>query len=93
MIFCINTIKSAKIESSHWDCGSVEVFTVDNKLVITTEPQTFCFGLLKDSDNNLKQEIYSEDTELLAQHRIKTKIRQLLSKYKHGNNIHEYQKQ
>ena len=56
--------------------------TVDNKLVITTEPKTFCFGLPKDP----------EHTELLAEHTMKTEIRQLLSKYKHGNNIREHQK-
>ena len=31
--------------------------------------------------------------EFLAEHAIKNEIRQLLSKYKHGNNIHEHRKQ
>ena len=29
--------------------------------------------------------------EVLAKHKIKNEIRQLLSKYDHGNNIHEKQ--
>ena len=68
------------------------VHTVDNKLVITTEPNIFCFGLPKVADNNLKHEIFSviKHNELLAEHTIKNKTRQLLSKYKHGNNIHEH---
>ena len=43
----------------------------------------FCFGLPK----------VPQHTELLAEHTMKTEIRQLLSKCKHGNNIHEHQKQ
>ena len=57
--------------------------TADNKLLITTEPKMFCFGLPK----------VPQHTELLAEHTMKTEIRQLLSKCKHGNNIHEHQKQ
>ena len=30
--------------------------------------------------------------ELLAKYTIKNKIGQLLTKYKHGNNIHDYRK-
>ena len=66
--------------------------TVDNELVTTTEPKTFRFDLPKDVDNNLKHEIYSilKQNELLAN---KNNIRQLLSNYKHVNNIHEHRKQ
>ena len=66
--------------------------TVDNELVTTTEPKTFSFDLPKDVDNNLKHEIYSilKQNELLAN---KNNIRQLLSNYKHVNNIHEHRKQ
>ena len=31
--------------------------------------------------------------ESLAENKIKNEIEQLLLKYKHGNNIHEYEKQ
>ena len=67
----------------------------DNKLVITTEPKTFYSDLPKNVDNNLKQEIYSiiKHNELLAERTIKNKVRQALSKYKHGNNIHKHGKQ
>ena len=43
---------------------------------------------------NLKHESDSviKHDELLAKHTIKKQIRQLLSKYKHGNNIHEHGK-
>ena len=66
----------------------------DNKLAITTEPKTFNFHLPKDASINLKDEIYSliKHNELLAEHTIKNEIRQLLSNYKHGNNIHEHGK-
>ena len=33
-----------------------------------------------------------EDNELLAEHAIKNEVRQLLSKYKHGNDIHQHGK-
>ena len=61
----------------------------DNKLVITTEPKILYFDLPKHADINLKDEIYSviKHNELLAEHTIKNKIRQLLSKYKHGNDM------
>ena len=61
----------------------------DNKLVITTEPKSLYFDLPKHADINLKDEIYSviKHNELLAEHTIKNEIRQLLSKYKHGNDM------
>ena len=67
----------------------------DNKLVITTEHKTFHFDLWKDVSINLKHKIYSniKQKELLAASTIKNKIRQLLSKYKHGNDIHEQRNQ
>ena len=54
----------------------------DNKLVVTTGHNTFHFDLPKDVDKNLKHEIT-----------IKNKVWQLLSKYKHENDIHEQWKQ
>ena len=58
------------------------VYIVNNKLVITTEPKTFCFDLPIDVDNNLELEIDSiiKHNELLAERAIKNKVRQLLSK-------------
>ena len=58
------------------------MYIVNNKLVITTEPKTFCFDLPIDVDNNLELEIDSiiKHNELLAERAIKNKVRQLLSK-------------
>ena len=68
---------------------------VDNKLLISTGPKNICFDLLKDADNNFNHEIYSiiKHNELLDEHTIKNKFSQLLSKYKHRNDIHEHGKQ
>ena len=65
------------------------------KLVITTEPKTFCFDLPKDGDNNLEHgnDSIIKHSEHLAEHAIKTMVRPLLSKYRHENDIHEYRKQ
>ena len=67
----------------------------DNRLVITTEPRTLNFDLPKDAGINLKHEIYSimKYNELLAEYTIKNEVRQLFSKYKHGNDIHEHGEQ
>ena len=63
----------------------------DNKLIITTALTTFHFYLAKD-DINLKHEIcfIMKYNELLAEHKIINETRQLLSKCKHGNDIHEH---
>ena len=91
-IFCISIIKSTKINQVITKVG---VHIGDNKLVVTTGRKTFHFDLHKDVVKNLKHEIDSviKHDELLAKHTIKKQIRQLLSKYKHGNNIHEHGKQ
>ena len=64
------------------------------EFITTTELKTFRFDLPKDADSNLANEIYSiiKHNELLAEHTIKNEVRQLLSKYKHGNNNHEHGK-
>ena len=64
----------------------------DNKLVVTIGHKTFHFDLPKHVEKNLKHEINSimKNNELLAEHTIKNEIKQLWSKYKHGNNIHEH---
>ena len=67
----------------------------DINLVITIEPKTFHFYLPKNAGISLKHEIDSvvKHNELLANHAIKREVRQLLSKYKRGDDIHEYGKQ
>ena len=52
------------------------VHILDNKLAITIQPKTFCFDLPKDSNINLKHEIYSiiKHNEHLAEHTIKTRL-------------------
>ena len=64
------------------------------KLIITAEPKTFCLNLPKVADNNLEQVIdcFIKHNELLAEHTIKNEVIQILSKYKHGNDIHEHGK-
>ena len=56
------------------------VHIVYNKLVTTTEPRTFHFGLPNHADNNLEHKIDSiiKHNELLAEHTIKNEVRQLL---------------
>ena len=46
-------------------------------------------------DKNLKHEIeyITKRNESLAENKIKKEVEQLLSKHKHGNNIHEHGKQ
>ena len=62
-----------------------------NKILIATEPKTIYFDLSKNVGNNLKHKIDStiKHNEHLAKHTKRNKITQLLSKYKHGNNIHK----
>ena len=62
----------------------------DSKLVRRKEPKTNSFDLSKNVDNDLRHEIdlIIKHNELLAVHRIKTKLL-LFSKCKHGNDIHE----
>ena len=67
----------------------------DNKLVIITEPKTIHFNLSKNFDNSFKYEIsfIINHKKHLAEHAIKNKISQLLSKYKPANDIHKHRKQ
>ena len=52
------------------------------KLTITTERKLFRVDLPKDADNNFEHEIDSiiKPNDLLDEHAIKSKVRQLLSK-------------
>ena len=67
----------------------------DSKLEIIAKPKHFHFDLPKDVTNNLKHEVHStiKHNELLVEHTIKDEIRKLLSKYKHGKDIHVHGKQ
>ena len=67
----------------------------DNKIVITLRPETILFDLPYDTGTNVKHKTESiiKHNKLLAEHIIQNEIRQLLSKYNHGNNIHELRKQ
>ena len=65
-------------------------------MIVIREPKTFYFyfNWPKDVDENSKHEteFIIKSNESLAENKIKNKIEQLLSKYKHGNNIHEHRK-
>ena len=71
------------------------VYNDDNKLVIVTVPKPIHFDLPKDGCKNFVHEIdYAiKPNGFLPEHAIKNEISQLLSKYKHGNDIHEHRKQ
>ena len=66
-------------------------------MVLIREPKTFCFDFhwSKYVYENLKHKIQFlvKSNGSLAENKIKNKIKQLLYKYKHGNNIHEHRKQ
>ena len=62
------------------------------KFLIITDTKTIHFDLPKDANNNLKNEIDSiiKYNKVSVEQTTKNKIIQLLSKYKHGNDIHEH---
>ena len=66
-------------------------------MILIRDPKTFYSDLdsPQDVNENLKHEIefIIKNNESLAENKIKNEIEQLLSKYKHGNNIHEHRKQ
>ena len=66
-------------------------------MIVIRDPITFYldFDQPEDVDENLKQKIefIIKNNESLAGNKIKDEIEQLLSQYKHGNNIHEHGKQ
>ena len=70
---------------------------MEENIIVIKDPKVFCFNFdfPKDVDENLKREIefILKSKERLAENKIKNEIEQLLLKYKHGNNIHEHQKQ
>ena len=66
-------------------------------MVVIREPKNFYFYFdrSKNVDENLEHEtvLTIKGNESLADNKIKNEVEQLLSKYKHGNNIHEHGKQ
>ena len=79
-----NLIKSSiKIQSRKYDCYKRPLQFL------------FHFDWPKDFDENFKHEIEFTITsnDCLAENKIKNEIEQLLSKYKHGNDILEHRKQ
>ena len=65
------------------------------EFITTREPKTFRFDLPKDVDSDLVNEIdpIIRHNEILGEHTIKNEVRQLFSKYKHGNDTHDHGKQ
>ena len=70
---------------------------MEENIIVIRDPKLFCFNFdwPKDVDVNLKHEIefIIKSNEFLVENKIKNEIEQLLSKYKHDNNIHEHRKQ
>ena len=66
-------------------------------LIVIRKAKTFYFDFdwSKDVDEHLKHKIefIIKSNEYLPENKIKNEIEQLLSKNKHGNNIHEHGKQ
>ena len=69
---------------------------MEKLMIIIRDPKTFCFrfDLPKDVDENLKHEteFIIKSNESFAENKIKNETKELLLKYNHGNNIHEYGK-
>ena len=71
---------------------------MEENMTLVRDPKVFYFDFNqpKDVDENLKHKIefIKTSNESLAENKIKNEIEQLLSKYKHGNNIiQEHRKQ
>ena len=70
---------------------------MEGNMIVIRYSKTFCFNfdLAKNVGENLKREIEFtiKRNESLAENKIKNKIEQLLLEYKHGNNIHDHEKQ
>ena len=66
-------------------------------MIVIRDSKTFYldFDWPEDVHEKLKHEIefIIKINESLAKNKIKNETEQLLSKYKHGNNIHEHRKQ
>ena len=74
---------------------TMRVIIKDKKLVIITEPKTTYFDLPKKVDNILKHEIdfIIKYKWFLSEHTTENEVVRLLCNHKHGNDIHEHEKQ
>ena len=67
------------------------------KMILARDPRRFCFNFdwSKDVYENLRDGIdfIITSNKSLTENKTKNEIEQLLSKFKHGNNIHEHGKQ
>ena len=72
----------------------IKSWLMEENMVVIRDPKTFYldFDWPKDVDENLKHEneFIIKSKESLTENKIKNEIEHLLSKCKHGNNIHEY---
>ena len=70
---------------------------MEDNMIVVRCPKTLCFNFdrPKDVDENLKRETeyIIKSNEFLAENKMKNEIKQILLKYKQGNNIHEHGKQ
>ena len=73
------------------------IIIMEENMIGMQDPKSFYFHFdwPKDVDENLKHEteFIIKSNNSLAENKIKSKIEQLLLKYKHGNYIHEHGKQ
>ena len=69
------------------------IIIMEENMIVIRDPKTFYFDFdwPKDVDENLKHKIefIIKSNEYLAKNKIKNKIEQILSKYKHENDIHK----
>ena len=70
---------------------------MEESMIGIRDSKAFCFEFdwPKVVDENFKHEIefIIKSNESLAKNKVRKQIKQLLSKYEHGNNIHEHRKQ
>ena len=66
-------------------------------MIVVRDPKTFYFDFdwPKNVGENLKHEIefIIKSNESFVENKMKNETKQLLSKYRHGNSIHEHGKQ
>ena len=95
-IFCISIAKLQKKKKKLKQFNTVMIIMEEN-MVIIKEPKTsyFDFDWPKNFDENFKHEFkfIIKSNKFLVEHKMKNKIEQLLSKYKHGINNHKHEKQ
>ena len=65
---------------------------IEDNMVVIREPKILYVNLPKDVNKNFKHEIefIIKCYESLAEQKFKNKNNQLMSKYKHGNDIQEH---